>query len=302
MTNPANDIFKQAGQGSVAAIIQVLNHAFSNDGVRTRAFFADGVLQLLCEAPTVEQLDQEPLVERVRQELEEIAPRNIRRVNINSRIIREQQLLWLDEIHRDPKTLLWSQEILLNKPNVFKQLVTDLKDRQTCDEGPKFKPSRPSLRTSREKRQFWRGLAGGAGLMALILTGWAIYHQLSKMNAPNAAGGSIASKPLPASTQATITTAPVTTAPAVDPFAKAVRLAQQAAETGKTAQQPEEWKALADRWQQASDLMGQVSSTDPRYALAQDRLLLYRKNSVSALEAAKRLAGGETTKTSSNPN
>ncbi|MHC5826972.1 MAG: hypothetical protein ACYT04_66665, partial [Nostoc sp.] len=78
-----NDIAWQAHQGSVAAIIQLLNEKLAKSGVRTRAIFSDGVLQLLCEAARVEQLEQSPVVEQIQQILESIAPRQIRRVNIN---------------------------------------------------------------------------------------------------------------------------------------------------------------------------------------------------------------------------
>ena len=109
--NPANDIRKQAHQGSVTAIIQVLNQDLSDVGVRTRAVFDGGVLQLLCEADTPSQLSEATLPDRVKAILESVAPRGVRRVNVNSRIVREQQLLWLDEINRDPAKLLWSKEV-----------------------------------------------------------------------------------------------------------------------------------------------------------------------------------------------
>src|SRR3712207_5753258 len=124
MHDPMDDIARQARQGSVAAIIQTLNERLADAGVRTRAVFADGVLQLLCEAALPEQLEQSVTVAQIKQILEEISPNNIRRVKINSRIVREQQLLWLEEIMRDPDNqLLWSEEIVLAKPNFFKQLL-----------------------------------------------------------------------------------------------------------------------------------------------------------------------------------
>ncbi|MEM8810643.1 MAG: hypothetical protein AAGF01_31930, partial [Cyanobacteria bacterium P01_G01_bin.38] len=123
MTDPANDIFGQAREGSVAAIIQILNERLMDVGIRTRAVFADGILQLLCEAPTPEQLDQPSVVEKIRKLLETISPRRIYKVNINSRIVREQQLLWLEEINRDPERhLLWSEMITLKQPHFIKQL------------------------------------------------------------------------------------------------------------------------------------------------------------------------------------
>ena len=133
MTSAVNDIVKQANQGSVAAIIQVLNEKLADSGVRTRAIFADNVLQILCEAATAEQLEPSELIGQIRHTLEAIAPRNIRRVNINSRIVREQQLLWLDEISRDPESqLLWSQEITLNKPNIFRHLLNEWHQNRTA--------------------------------------------------------------------------------------------------------------------------------------------------------------------------
>lgn len=103
MPSTIDDIDLQARQGSVAAIIQLLNEHFASAGIRTRAVQDNGVLQLLVEAPTVEQLPQSAVVEDVRQVLESISPKGITKVNINSRIVQEQQLLWLDEIKRAPK-------------------------------------------------------------------------------------------------------------------------------------------------------------------------------------------------------
>jgi len=148
MVDPMDDIAKQARQGSVAAIIQILNEKLAESGVRTRAMFVDGVLQLLCEAATLQQLEQSTLVQRIRQILESIAPHNIRRVNINSRIVREQQLLWLEEISRDPDAqLLWSEEIILAKPNILRRLGEDLKDRKPAKN--KTPLPQPSSRSGR---------------------------------------------------------------------------------------------------------------------------------------------------------
>ena len=105
-----NDVFGQAQDGRVAAIIQILNDRLAENGIRTRAVFVDNVLQLLCEAPTNDQLEKAMVVENIRNILETIAPRRIRRVKINSRLVQEQQLLWFEEISRDPgKHLLWAE-------------------------------------------------------------------------------------------------------------------------------------------------------------------------------------------------
>ena len=117
MSTPASETFGQARQGSVAAIIQVLNEQLADIGIRTRAVVADGMLQLLCEAASPEQLEKQTVVSRVRQILENVSPHRITKVSINSRIVKEEQLLWLEEISRDPEnSLLWSEVITLKRP------------------------------------------------------------------------------------------------------------------------------------------------------------------------------------------
>ena len=98
MTASIDDIAKQARQGSVAAIIQVLNEKLRSSGIRTRAVLAEGVLQILGEARSAEPLEQLILVDRIREILESLAPKNIRQVRINSRLVREHNLLWPEEL------------------------------------------------------------------------------------------------------------------------------------------------------------------------------------------------------------
>lgn len=307
MTSTVNDIVKQANQGSVAAIIQVLNEKLADSGVRTRAIFADGVLQLLCEAATAEQLEPSELIGQIRHTLEAIAPRNIRRVNINSRIVREQQLLWLDEISRDPENqLLWSQEITLNKPNLLRHMLNEWHQQAALQ-----KPSLPtrSAVQQRERHQFWRGLVGGASAsLLLLLGGWALYSWLSAPKrqaiAPLQAINPAAS-PEPAPIQSPSTQ--VRPVNKQDDFAIAVRLAQQASQDGLIAQSQAQWLELAARWQRASDLMASVPAQDERYKTAQDRVAVYRKNKELALEkanqqAANRLPTAESSPAETTPN
>ncbi len=308
MTNEANDIFKQAKQGSVAAIIQVLNEKLADSGVRTRAIFVDGVLQLLCEGVTLEQLDQTPLVERIRQILEAIAPRNIRRVNINSRIVREQQLLWLEEISRDPvKQVLWSEEIVLKKPNRLKQWSDDWSDRsaeQARSDVTKASVVKPRLSKHREQSQFRRGVMGGAIVSGLLLVGgWFFYNRFgtstandwqaeinptsAQSNTAPQAVNSISPSPSPR----------VSSGESADAFVEAVRLAESTSQASQSAKSSAEWLGLAAQWQKASDLMATVPSTDNRYKTAQDRVATYRKNSEVSLEVARRNQGAAPTET-----
>ncbi|MBF2073391.1 MAG: hypothetical protein IGS50_06465 [Synechococcales cyanobacterium C42_A2020_086] len=292
MVDPINDIVRQARQGSISAIIQVLNEKLADSGVRTRAMFDQGVLQLLCEAAKTEQLEQPVLVPRVRQILESLQPRNVRRVNINGRIVQEQQLLWLEEIKREPEKLLWSEEITLAKTSFLQRLAQRRQDKPD----PKTTLPRSSVRQTREKRVFWRGIIGGASLsLFLLLLGWALYHWLAPKLSPSprgaVAGSSEAPEAASPSPEAAASPTQPVIAAAADPFAQAVRLAEETVAVGRTADTSAEWLDIASRWQRASDLMNQVPAQDPRYATAQDRVQRYRQNSEAALDqAAKRRA------------
>ncbi|MEG4305974.1 hypothetical protein [Microcoleus sp. D3_18a_C4] len=290
MTNPIDDIARQAREGSVASIIQILNDELAQVGVRARAVFADGVLQLLCEAATPQLLEESSLVDRVREILERISPHNIRRVNINSRLVREHQLLWLEEISRDPENqLLWSQEIKLRKPNLFKRLALSNHHERQALAGKRALPRMAIPRSMQQPRQFQRGIVGGISLSVLLLAAAAAIHKGLNSQVPNSTQ---------ATTQAVATGAPSEAKPAVkisketvnsagDSFAQAVRVAEQAATEGKTAQSRQDWLVVAAKWQQASDLMAAVPSKHPRYTTAQNRTALYRENSDKAQQEAQ---------------
>ncbi|MDP8965947.1 MAG: hypothetical protein M3O33_18580 [Cyanobacteriota bacterium] len=282
-----DDIARQARQGSVAAIIQTLNEQLADIGVRTRAVFADGVLQLLCEAATLEQLEQSQLVAQIRQILEGIGPRNIRRVKINSRLVREQQLLWLEEITRDPENqLLWSEVIILAKPNIFKRLATGLKNQQTA---PKKQPAFPevSSRSVRKKNPYRRGIISGISLsLLLLLLGWLLYEALEpKLNRRigTQAQNFIAESPIKQSPPPK----PQATTPS-DPFVQAVRLAEEASASGRSVKTSAQWLDVAAKWERAADLMSTVQAKDSRYKTARSRIKVYRRNSEVAQKQARR--------------
>ncbi|GGA35007.1 hypothetical protein [Okeania sp. KiyG1] len=290
MTDQINDIFIQARQGSVAAIIQVLNQQLATLDVRIRAIFSDGVLQLLCEAPEIEQLEQSNLVKQVKHTLEDISPRNIRKVNINSRIVQEQQLLWLDEIIRDPKDkLLWSQQITLTKPNIFKQIARHFQTN-------KPQPIPISLSTGikpiqmQNQNQFQLGMMSGFFLSLLMLVlgiqvnRWLNFSRLDRISITENTTENITLQ----SSDSTIKNLEDTIAESKEAFAQAVRLAQEAAADGKTAQSQEEWMAIASKWQQAARLMASVSPNYSRYDVAVNRVELYQKNSDIAKQEANK--------------
>ncbi|MEM7795412.1 MAG: hypothetical protein AAF579_13310 [Cyanobacteria bacterium P01_C01_bin.118] len=280
-----NDVFGQAQDGSVAAIIQILNERLSSNGIRTRAVFVDNVLQLLCEAPTDKQLEKSVVVEDIRKILESIAPRRIRKVKINSRLVQEQQLLWFEEISRNPDShLLWAEIITLKQPHWLKRVARDLRR-------PKLRldmPEGASKSDLRQRKSFLSGIIGGLSV-ALLLLGLSVWAYRQRLAQPVV--GSEENQPV-ASEQ-------ISSSPAVsdqlplpesyDSFARAVRIAEQAAKDGVDAASSADWLALAARWQQASDLMAEVPASDERYAIAQDRVNAYRSNSESLLQKARQV-------------
>lgn len=287
-----DNIFHQARQGSVAAVIQLLNEQLADEGVRTRAVLEDNILQVLCEALTPGQLEQSTLVPRIKGMLEGMAPRGIRRVNLNSRIVREQQLLWLEEIRRDPQgQLLWSELITLKRINPIKRAQEDRRwQQQLAARQPSQKSAKASV------KPFMRGVIGGASAVVLIgIIGWATQAWLRD-------GGLTSGADEGSTTAATTTADPATStnpdtaaeptadpAPAPDPFAQAVELATQAAQDGLTAATPTDWLDLATRWQRAADLMAAVEADDSRYPLAQTKVGEYQTNSDMALQRAEML-------------
>ncbi|MEH2023138.1 hypothetical protein [Nostoc sp.] len=292
-----NDIAWQAHQGSVAAIIQLLNEKLAKSGVRTRAIFSDGVLQLLCEAARVEQLEQSPLVEQIQQILESIAPRYIRRVKINSRIVREQQLLWLKEIDSDRENqLLWSQEITLIQPNIVKQLIKDFTEAQAelgKPNFPKTSVSRPLVLINKEKykNKPKANILAAAGFCSLLLLSWVVYAQLgnklknliqletSKSLTTENTNDRQAQTPSPAPNNSF-------SEPSDDPFPISVRIANLASASGKTATTSTQWLEIAAKWQRASDLMSTVPQKHSRYQEAKIRTQLYKKYSEAAQKEA----------------
>ena len=296
MVDRINDIVWQAHQGSVAAIIQLLNEKLAKSGVRTRAIFSNGVLQLLCEAARIEQLEQSPLVEQIQQILESIAPRHIRRVNINSRIVREQQLLWLKEIDSDRENqLLWSQEIALIQPNILKQLIKDFTEAQAelgKPNFPKTPVSRPLVLINKEKHENKpkKKILAAAGLCSLLLLGWVVYAQLGNKlkNLMQLETSKLTTENINDNKAQTPSRAPNNSLsePSDDPFAISVRIANQASASGKTATTSTQWLEIAAKWQRASDLMGTMPQNHSRYQEAKIRTQLYKKYSEAAQKEA----------------
>lgn len=324
MSNPVTETLGQARQGSVAAIIQVFNERLADSGIRTRAIIDSGILQLLCEATSPDRLEKTAVVEKVRQVLETIGSHHIKKVKINSRIVKEEQLLWLDEISKDPEnTLLWSEVITLKQPFFIQRWIRD----------HELTPKAPFLERNTQATTldgFSSKLlgVGSIGIGAIVLvTGWTFRENI--LQAPQGkpaleiaktevtdsksapAKTTATTEPIPTSdaavrasdtplptvslTAETLATRPESDQPAsgsgdsIDAFTAAVRIAQKASIDGQTAATAAEWLDLAARWQRAADLMAQIPPDLEQYVIAQDRVNTYSANSKTALKRAAAL-------------
>ncbi|MGK7903360.1 MAG: hypothetical protein AB4352_18515 [Hormoscilla sp.] len=296
MVDPIDDILAQARQGSVSAIIQLLNEKLASTGIRTRAIFASGVLQILCEAAQVEQLEQSLVVDRIGQILESIQPRNIRRVKINSRLVQEQQLLWLEDISQNPDRLLWSQKITLAQPNIFQRLAA-YRTKPRSKLAARVKPSSKLDLQQHQSRAFKPG--SSFIFLFLLIASLSLYYwlrlkfldttQTQTQPAPvQSSTENQTAKTKPEAPDVDPTAAAPASPASVEPFVEAVRLAQKAAVDGQTANTSAEWLDLAAQWQRASDLMASVPPEHEKYAIAQDRTVRYRQNSQVALTQAEK--------------
>lgn len=283
-----DDVITQAQQGSIAAIIQILNEALIERGVRTRAVLADGVLQMLCEAGTDLQLEQATLVPKIREILEGIEPRHIRRVNICSRIAQEQQLMWLEDMAKNPDShLLWSEEILLQRPNWWRRLQR----RITPSSLPPSPKPPVALNVPVMRSGLPPMLRNSIGLVILCGVSFAAglgYQYWRSQPIPTTAtppSTPVAASPSPTPTTVLVSPRP-TPANDNDPFAAAVRLAEQMSRAGQTAETASQWATLAEQWQVAANLMKAVPPDHPRYALAQERAVTYERYSQVAQDEA----------------
>jgi hypothetical protein len=276
-----SDITKQAHQGNIVALVQVLNSQLAERGIKTRGIFVDGVLQLLCEATQPEQLERSTIVIRIQNILDSISPRNIHRVRINSRLLQRQQLLWFEEINRNPNTqLLWYEDIKLKKPSLPQQLLGIIQDTQFSTQT--WAIPRTTLSDSLHQNQsFQRGLIGGMIVsLAALLISFGVYQWLSLQTSnPEETPSTPVATPPP-------TPAPENQLTDQEKFTQAVRLAQEAVAAGEVALTRQEWSEIAETWGKAAELMEAVSPDFSRYATAQNRASLYRRNQEVAFEEA----------------
>lgn len=76
--------------------------------------------------------------------------------------------------------------------------------------------------------------------------------------------------------------------PKADPYQQAVERASSAYTIGKSAQSKDDWRLVANRWQQAIDLIKTVPASHPRHAQARQKLTHYQRNLTFAQQQSNR--------------
>lgn len=76
--------------------------------------------------------------------------------------------------------------------------------------------------------------------------------------------------------------------PRLDPFPQAIDRASSAFTLSRSAQSKDDWRLVANRWQQAIDLMAAVPVSSTHYAQAQAKVAEYRQNFNHAQQQAER--------------
>ncbi|TVU52732.1 MAG: hypothetical protein EA414_15975 [Arthrospira sp. PLM2.Bin9] len=275
MMDAINDSIKQAHQGSVVAIVEVLNYHLAESQVIIRAVFVRGILQLLCEGKQAEYLDKSYLVREIKEVLEKIAPRKIHRVSIHGRVHNQHQLLWLEDILDSPDSqLLWSENITLRKTQIFSGF--------NGHPSPQLIDGYPSHELV-EKQQSARGiLIAIISIIVLLIVGGFAFYQWLNVAVPqwfNSDSTSVTPTPNPTISDDVLSDEEL--------FKQAVQLAENAVALGKDAMTEREWLEIANKWRDAADLMAAVSPNYSRYATAQNRVALYLRNQEIALSEAR---------------
>lgn len=304
-----------ARQGQPEAIASVVNHAIQSQGITAKAVLKDGSLLLLLESADVP--DEQSLVPFIKRGLSELGIESLPTLKIYGRQQGQRLPAWQHEIELEPLAMEMpdedeDDEIFNDDLDMPPDDQYIIEEEETLDEDEALMPEGDldeaegdideeyypldedvSLEEEPPPKKWYQNkvllvvpivlvvlLAGGAGAF------W--YLQQSKESAttestaasvdPQTSSPPPAAPP-PAST-AISPAAPPSPAPspATDPFGEAVRRATQAANLAQNAQTQAEWIEVANLWQQASELMGQVPQSSPNYDKAQPRVAQYEQN------------------------
>lgn len=280
------NLAQQARQGSISAIIQILNERLAEQNIRTRAVLEKGKFQLLCEGEKIEDLEETTIIPQLKTILEEISPITFHKVVIFCRIAKEQQLLWLEELERNPKDLLWTREIKLSRLNLIQKLIK----------------KEPKTRQQKKRELFLENISrqqdpitssfsvkwiiGGVTSVSLLVIIVLIYQKIQQWKQET----TIVATPTPTTSVTPITppTVPLPPTPkSENPFYDAVKTAMSASQEGQSAKTSQDWLNLAKKWQKASELMKQVPKDHPKYSIAVDRVTQYAQKSQEAQQKAE---------------
>ncbi|MGB2924202.1 MAG: hypothetical protein WBB82_02775 [Limnothrix sp.] len=278
------NITQRAQQGSIKAIMQILNQQLRDVGVSTRVVLGvNGILEILCEAGHPENLDKGKIVDCIQRNLDHLSPRTFQKVHIQSCLTNNTQSLWVATLsQKERRKLLWSEHISIHHQTFFQRVSKSLgleASAKKLAKAARLRKDQASLnRIWQGDRRVWLVVGAiAAASMGWMMRDWSLLKAQQQTQIIN-------------ENTETQSQNSATTPTDFDAFNQSVRLATQAAAGGQNATTYSEWVDLANRWQQASDLMKLVPQAHPRYTEAQERVLSYRQNSEVALAKARVLA------------
>ena len=113
VANNVKQLTKQAYQGNITAIRQLLNDQLQETGVQTKVTLGvNGTLEIVCEADHPENLDKDRVVTCIQHNLDQLAPKPFREVHIQSCLTKEEQSLWISSLSGIARqNLLWSVDL-----------------------------------------------------------------------------------------------------------------------------------------------------------------------------------------------
>lgn len=242
-----SNLLQLAQAGDAEAIAALMNASLQAIGVSARAVFRDGNLHVLLESERL--LAPTPSIEFIRRGLARLGLAWLSSAIVYSRLVGQTSPIWVERIPLNPP-------VLATNPFV---LNPDLDVVAAEDDLP------PTVRVP-----IWKQLSPLT--LALLLSVPAVFLVSSGIIWVRFLGDARPVGQSPTAQSASGGTAAATESR----LAQALAQGKTAYQTGKAAQQRQDWQKAANQWEQAIATLSAIPKTDPDYALAQEKITEYQ--------------------------